>query len=82
MITLNSLRSRKAMAKNRWYAPKEDAHIKRRIRELRINQLPYGRRTAAYQQIARELYARFAIRRTWQGVQQRARIITGAPGDE
>lgn len=65
------------MSKNPWYSGKEDAHIRRRIRQLRIRELPYGRKAAAYQQIARELYAVFGIRRSWQGIHQRARIILG-----
>ncbi len=64
------------MAKNLWYASKEDTYIRRRARQLGVSELPYGRRTAAYRQIARELYQRFGTRRTWQGVQQRARIIS------
>lgn len=63
------------MAKNSWYAQKEDSYIRQRIRKLRVMSLPYGRRTSAYQRIARELYQQFRIRRTWQGVQQRTRNI-------
>lgn len=65
------------MAKNSWYAQEEDHYIRQRIRQLRVMSLPYGRRTSAYQQIARELYQQFRIRRTWQGVQQRTRNILG-----
>lgn len=63
------------MAKNRWYSKKEDAYLRRRIRQLRVADLPYGRRSAIYREIAHEMQTRFGIRRTGQGVQQRARII-------
>lgn len=66
------------MAKNSWYAREEDDYIRQRIRRLRVMSLPYGRRTSAYAQIARELYQQFRIRRTWQGVQQRTRVVLGS----
>lgn len=63
------------MAKKRWYSKEEDVYIRQRIRQLQVLLLPYGSRTAAYEQIARELHRKFSVRRTWQGVQQRARIV-------
>ena len=65
------------MAKNSWYAQEEDGYIRKRILQLHVMSLPYGRRTSVYQRIARELYQKFRIRRTWQGVQQRTRIVLG-----
>lgn len=69
------------MAKNRWYSKEEDAYIRRRLRQLRVAALPYGRRFAIYREIAREMQRRFGIRRTPKGVQQHARIVGGARGE-
>lgn len=68
------------MAKNRWYSKEEDAYIRRRLRQLRVAKLPYGRRSAIYRQMAREMERHFGITRTARGVQQRARIIGGVKG--
>ena len=70
------------MPKNRWYGKPEDEFLMRRVRALRPCQRPYGRRSAVYRRIARELARRFGVRRPWRGVQVRICRLLAVPAGQ
>ncbi len=63
------------MSKNQWYTQEQDAYLARRIRQSQVGALPYGRRKAVYQKISQEFQQKFRVKRSWIGIQQRARLL-------